>query len=71
MGEKVAPKKKARVSGKTSVKQMLRALSLEKRMLPAAAVADVEAAKVISPQEILTSCLHPRHMIFGWNFKYL
>ncbi|KAG0581092.1 hypothetical protein M758_4G228700 [Ceratodon purpureus] len=45
LGEKVAPKKKARVSGKTSVKQMLRALSLEKRMLPAAAVADVEAAK--------------------------
>lgn len=69
LGEKVAPKKRARVSGKTSMKQMLRAWALEKRVLPEAAVAEVVAAKVEPLLDTFTSCLIPRHMIFGWNFQ--
>ena len=57
LGEKLAPKKKARVSEKSTVKQMIRALALERRVLPEAAVAEVVAAKVIPPPDIFTSFL--------------
>jgi hypothetical protein len=48
-GEKMVQRKKARVSGKITIKQMLRALALEKRVLPEVAVTEVVAAKVIFP----------------------